>query len=481
MSSSHAVGAGIGTAVPRPAGLAALLVMLSGTFMVVLDFFIVNVALPSIQHDLRAGSAALQWIVIGYGLATAVGLISGGRLGDIHGRRRIFMLGIAFFAATSALCGLAPTSSVLVAARIAQGAAGALLLPQVTAMLGIAYSGERRARAFAAYGLALGLGAASGQLIGGLLIDADLGGLGWRSCFLINVPIAGVALLLAPRLLPAPPAPRTSRVDALGAALLALALTALLLPLVQGRDAGWPAWSLAALVASMPLFALFWRQQHRMALRGGQPLLAPQLMSQRGFVLGLFVTLAFYAGNASLYFVLALYLQRGLGLSPLDSGIVFTALAGGFFATSMAATRLGSWLGRQAILAGAGVLALGHALMFVLVSHAAAPSMATVVPVLVIQGCGLGMVMAPLVATVLAGLPAEHAGVAAGVLSTVQQVGNALGVALIGMVFYGAGHQTPAPSAAIAGFAPSLLYLLATSLTVAVLYRRFTHLAKEAP
>jgi EmrB/QacA subfamily drug resistance transporter len=479
MSSSHAASVSVSAAAPRSPGLAALLVMLSGTFMVVLDFFIVNVALPSIQHDLHAGSAALQWIVIGYGLATAVGLISGGRLGDIHGRRRIFMLGIALFAATSALCGLAPTAAVLVGARIAQGAAGALLLPQVTAMLGVVYSGERRARAFAAYGLALGLGAASGQLIGGLLIHANLGGLGWRSCFLINLPIGGVALLLATRLLPAPPAQRTSRLDAPGAALLALALTALLLPLVQGRDAGWPAWSLVALAASLPLFVLFWRQQRHVALRGGQPLLAPRLMTQRGFALGLWVTLVFYAGNASLYFVLALYLQRGLGLSPLDSGLVFTALAAGFFATSMAAPRLGRWLGRQAIFAGACVLALGHALMAALVSQAAVPSMAAIVPVLVIQGCGLGMVMAPLVATLLAGLPAEHAGVAAGVLATVQQLGNALGVALIGMVFYGVG-ESPSPAAAIAGFAPSLAYLLATSLIVAVLHRRFTTLAKEA-
>ena len=464
MSTSHAASVSVRAAVPRAPGLAALLVMLSGTFMVVLDFFIVNVALPSIQHELHAGSAALQWMVAGYGLATAVALISGGRLGDIHGRRRIFMLGIALFVIASALCGLAPTAAVLVGARIAQGASGALLLPQVTAMLGGLYSGEQRARAFAAYGLALGLGAASGQLIGGALIHADVGGLGWRSCFLINVPIGALALLLAPRVLPALPAQRTSRLDVAGAALLAVSLTALLLPLVQGRDAGWPAWSLLALAGSLPLLALFWQQQRSVARAGGQPLLAPKLIGQRGFALGLLVTLAFYAGNASFYFVLALYLQQGLHLAPLDSGLVFTALAGGFFATSMAAPRLGRWLGKQAIFAGACVLAVGHALMFVLVSEAATPSLAPIVGVLLVQGCGLGMVMAPLVATLLAGLPPEHAGVAAGVLSTVQQLGNALGVALIGIVFYGAGS---------AGFAHSLIYLLATSLIVAVLYRRF--------
>src|SRR5881628_2488425 len=388
MSTSHAASVSTRAAVPRAPGLAALLVMLSGTFMVVLDFFIVNVALPSIQHELHAGSAALQWMVAGYGLATAVALISGGRLGDIHGRRRIFMLGIALFVIASALCGLAPTAAVLVVARIAQGASGALLLPQVTAMLGGLYSGEQRARAFAAYGLALGLGAASGQLIGGALIHADVGGLGWRSCFLINVPIGALALLLAPRVLPALPAQRTSRLDVAGAALLAVSLTALLLPLVQGRDAGWPAWSLLALAGSLPLLALFWQQQRSVARAGGQPLLAPKLIGQRGFALGLLVTLAFYAGNASFYFVLALYLQQGLHLAPLDSGLVFTALAGGFFATSMAAPRLGRRLGKQAIFAGACVLAVGHALMFVLVSEAATPSLAPIVGVLLVQGCG---------------------------------------------------------------------------------------------
>ena len=454
MSTSSAASASMRAAVPRAPGLAALLVMLSGTFMVVLDFFIVNVALPSIQHELHAGSAALQWMVAGYGLATAVALISGGRLGDIHGRRRIFMVGIALFIIASALCGLAPSAAVLVGARIAQGAAGALLLPQVTAMLGGLYSGEQRARAFAAYGLALGLDYTFSK-DGKCLVYTV------ASSWLV---IIALSLLLAPRVLPALPAQRTSRLDVAGAALLAVSLTALLLPLVQGRDAGWPAWSLLALAGSLPLLVLFWQQQRSVARAGGQPLLAPKLIGQRGFALGLLVTLAFYAGNASFYFVLALYLQQGLHLAPLDSGLVFTALAGGFFATSMAAPRLGRWLGKQAIFAGACVLAVGHALMFVLVSEAATPSLAPIVGVLLVQGCGLGMVMAPLVATLLAGLPPEHAGVAAGVLSTVQQLGNALGVALIGIVFYGAGS---------AGFAHSLIYLLATSLIVAVLYRRF--------
>jgi EmrB/QacA subfamily drug resistance transporter len=455
----------------RPS-LIALLVMLSGTFMAVLDFFIVNVAIPSIQHELHASNGALQLIVIGYGLANAAALITGGRLGDIHGRRRLFMIGIGLFTLASAACGLAPNAEWLVAARIAQGVASALLQPQVLAMLGMLFTGAERARAFAAYGLTLGLAAAGGQLIGGLLIDADLGGLGWRSCFLINVPIGVLALLLSRRVLPALRGQATSRLDLPGMALIAVALTTAVFPLAHGREHGWPLWSLVCLGAALPLLALFWRYQRRLAAHGGQPLVAPALMAHKRFVLGLLVTLVFYASNASFYFVLALYLQQGLGLAPLASGLVFTTLAVGFFATSMASPWFARRLGQHAIFAGALVLALGHALLYLVLPHLDAASVAWILPVLLIQGCGLGMVMAPLVATVLAGLPAQHAGVASGVMATMQQVGNALGVALIGILYYGV-----RPHTAVNAFGASLVYLFVLAISVALLYRRFDRAA----
>ena len=470
------------TAAPAPAAattdrpsLIALLVMLSGTFMAVLDFFIVNVAIPSIQHELHASSGALQLIVIGYGLANAAALITGGRLGDIHGRRRLFMIGIALFTLASAACGLAPNAEVLVAARIAQGVASALLQPQVLAMLGMLFSGAERQRAFAAYGLTLGLAAAGGQLIGGLLIDANLAGLGWRSCFLINIPIGVAALLLSRRVLPPMRGQATSRLDLPGMALIAIALTAAVFPLAQGRDQGWPLWSLVCLGAALPLLALFWRYQRIVAARGGQPLVAPALMAHKPFVLGLLVTLVFYASNASFYFVLALYLQQGLGLAPLTSGLVFTTLAVGFFATSMASPWFARRLGRHAIFAGALVLALGHALLYLALPHLSAADVAWMLPLLLIQGCGLGMVMAPLVATVLAGLPAQHAGVASGVMATMQQVGNALGVALIGILYYGV-----EPHIAVHAFGASLVYLFVLAIAVALLYRRFSRASSSA-
>jgi len=458
-------------------GRLGLWVMLSGTFLVVLDFFIVNVALPSMQRELLASAGTLQLVVAGYGLATAAGLITGGRLGDLFGRRRMFMLGLLLFTLASAACGFAPNAEMLVAARVLQGLAGALLQPQVLAMIGLAYIGEGRARAFAAYGLTLGLGATLGQLVGGLLIHADPAGLGWRSCFLINVPIGLLALVLAPRVIPPLANNGNSRLDLAGMLLAAAGSVAVVLPLVEGREQGWPLWSWLCLAAALPLLAAFAFQQRRLALRGGAPLVAPALLANGRFVTGLLTTLAFYVGNASLYFVLALYLQQGLALGPLASGMVFTSLAVGFFATSMAGARLARRFGgKPPIALGALVLAAGHALQFVNVAGWAGHShvVAWMVPLLLVQGAGLGMVMAPLVSTVLAGLPPQHAGVASGVLSMVQQASNALGVALIGILFYGRLENATDTAAYSGAFGVALVYLMVSALLVAMFHWRGT-------
>ncbi|MDP9917924.1 EmrB/QacA subfamily drug resistance transporter [Variovorax boronicumulans] len=451
-------------------GRLGLWVMLSGTSLVVLDFFIVNVALPSMQHDLQASAGTLQLVVAGYGLATAAGLVTGGRLGDLFGRRRMFMLGLLLFTLASTACGVAPNAGLLVAARLLQGLAGALLQPQVLAMIGLAYAGEDRARAFAAYGLTLGLAATLGQLVGGALIHADLAGLGWRSCFLINVPIGLLALVLAPRVVPPLAQGRgSSRLDLAGMALVAAGSVAVVLPLVEGRQQGWPLWSWLCLAAAVPLWGLFAGQQRRLAARGGAPLVAPVLLANRRFVTGLLTTLALYAGNASFYFVLALYLQQGMELGALHSGIVFTALAVGFFATSMAGARIARRFGGTPPIAlGALVLAAGHALQCANVAGWPGHTnvLAWMVPLLFVQGAGLGMVMAPLVSTVLAGLPPQHAGVASGVLSMVQQAGNALGVALVGILFYG---QLGREADYTAAFGVALVYLMVSALLVALL------------
>jgi EmrB/QacA subfamily drug resistance transporter len=459
-SASAGVAAGIAAARRR----LPLLVMLSGTLLVVLDFFIVNVALPAIQQDLHASSSALQWIVAGYGLATAAGLITGGRLGDLFGRPRAFKAGLLLFTLASVACGFAPDAATLVAARIAQGAAGAILQPQVLAMMSITYAGAARARAFAAYGLTLGLGATLGQLLGGALLVADWGGLGWRSCFLINLPFGLAALALAPRALAGIADTRTkSRIDVVGVLLAAGVAVAVVWPLVEGRAAGWPAWTFLVLAGAFVLLGVLLQQQAARERSGRDPLLPSSLLADRRFRAGLATGLVFYAGNASLYFVLALHLQQTLRLSPLQSGVVFSALALGFFLTSMAAPQLAKRFGGAPIARGALLLACAHLLQWVNAQGLPAGFLTLGVPLLLLQGAGLGMVMAPLSSAVLARVAPQHSGVASGLLATVQHAGNALGVALVGALYFRSTDH--------GDFAASLAYLAVTALLTAACYR----------
>jgi MFS family permease len=319
---------------------APLPVVLIAPFMVVLDFFIVNVAIPSMQSRLHAGSGAVEWVIAGYGLTFAIGLITGGRLGDRFGRRRMFSLGLLLFTLASAACGLASTPSLLVGARIGQGLAAALLMPQALAILGVIYEGARRVQAFSIYGMALGLAAVSGQLIGGALIQADPAGLGWRTVFLINLPIGMLGLVLAPRLVPESRAEGTPGLDLTGAGLVTLALTAIVLPLIEGRSHGWPLWTWLSLAVSPFLLYGFARHQRWLGRSGGEPLLHPQLFRERAFTVGLIAQLAFFSGMASFFLVFALYLQQGRGLDPLKAGLVFTRSS--VLATSR--LRANSWL-----------------------------------------------------------------------------------------------------------------------------------------
>jgi EmrB/QacA subfamily drug resistance transporter len=415
-------------------GWAPLLVVLTGTFMTFLDFFIVNVALPSIQGRLHAGPAAIQLVVAGFGLAFAVGMISGGRLGDLYGRRRMFTVGLALFTVTSAACGLAPTAGFLDVARVLQGGAAAMMTPQVLAILGTIYTGPRRAKAFAAYGMTMGIAGVGGQLIGGALIALNPAGAGWRSIFLINVPVGITALALVRRILPESRGER-ARVDLVGTALITAALTGIVLPLVEGRQQGWPAWTVLCLAAAPVLLAVFVAHQRARAAGGRAPLVRLALFRDRAFGVGTLTGIAFGAVPASFFFVLALYLQDGRGLSPLVSGVVFSAVGVGFFAAMLTAERMTRRMGRQILAVGAAVVAAGCLLA---AWAARAGTALELAPGLVTVGFGIGMVLVPLTATALARIAAEHAGAASGVLTTGQQVGGALGVAVIGVVFFGA-------------------------------------------
>jgi MFS family permease len=338
-------------------------------------------------------------------------------------------------------------------------------------MVGIVYTGEDRARAFTVYGLALGIAAVGGQLIGGLLIQADVAGLGWRSCFLMNIPIGVVALYLTPRLLPESRADGSRGLDLVGAALIMLGMVAVILPLIVGRELGWPGWTWLCLAAAAPLLLVFTFYQRHLTLRGGSPLLNLALFGERVFTVGLLTVLVFFAGMASFFLVLALYLQAGRGLSALAAGTTFSALGCGYLVASLYAQRLTRRFGRKALTIGALVMALGLALLFLTVAEVGVTSStALLIPALLLDGAGMGMVLAPLSSLVLAGLPVQHAGAAAGVLATMQQVANALGVAVIGVIFYStlsSGGAAAFPRA----FDASLIYLVVLAVGVAVLIR----------
>jgi EmrB/QacA subfamily drug resistance transporter len=422
----------------------ALLVLLAGIFVVTLDFFIVNVAIPGTQRDLSASPAAVQWIVAGFALALASGLVLGGRLGDLYGRRRLFALGLALFTLASAACGAAPNVSVLITGRVAQGAAAALLMPQVLGVINVVYTGAYRVRAFTAYGLAMGVAAVFGQLIGGGLIQADVLGLGWRAIYWITVPLGVASLALAPRLVPESRGTGRAGVDPLGTALVTIGLVAVVLPLVDGREQGWPAWTWACLAAAPVVLAVFGWHQRWLGARGGAPLLELRLFRERGFSVGLVVALVYMMAMSSFFLVLALYLQEGRGLSALDSGLVFSAMGAAYLVASICAPGVAARIGRQVLTVGALVQAAGYGALAAAVrdgavwNGAGAGALGWLFPGLVLAGCGMGLVLAPMISTVLAGITPRHAAAAAGVLSTAQQVGGALGVAVIGIVFYGA-------------------------------------------
>ncbi len=417
---------------------APLAVLLSGTFMFVLDFFVVNVALPDIQRSLGASSAAIEWVVAGYALTSASLLVTGGRLGDHYGRRRLFMIGVAAFVAASAACAAAPSAGFLIGARLGQGIGAAIMSPNVLSVLGVTYVGRDRIKAITAYGITMGLAAAGGQLLGGVLIGANLAGLGWRVIFWVNVPVGIAALMLAPRLIPESRAARAGRLDLTGVVLLTASLVAIILPLLDGRQEGWPAWSLACLAAGPVLLAFFACWLRLAKRRGGQPLLDPAILAVRAFRAGLTVQVLFWCQQAAGYLVIALYLQQGRGLSPVASGGVFSVLAAGYLLTSLQAPKLTARFGRGIITTGALTGAAGDALLLLAVARwgTGGPLLA-ILPGMFLLGAGQGLCITPLTSTVLSHADATTAGSVSGALSTAQQVGNAMGVAITGVVFYG--------------------------------------------
>ncbi|MEV0371894.1 MFS transporter [Streptomyces sp. NPDC050636] len=442
-----------------------LLTVLLGAALPMIDFFIVNVALPTIDHDLHAGPAVLEMVVAGYGVAYATLLVLGGRLGDMVGRRRLFLWGLAAFGLTSLACGLAPDAWTLVAARVTQGAAAALLLPQVLATIQATTTGKRRAKAVSLYGGTAGVSSAVGQVLGGLLVSADLAGSGWRAVFLVNVPIAAAAWLLAARTVPETRSPHPTRVDAPGTALLAATLITLLLPLTEGRAAGWPLWSwllLAAFPFTAAAFVIIERRAERM---GRTPLVPLSLLRIPSVHSGLSMMVPFSVGFGGFMFVVAVALQTGLHYGAFAAGLSLAPLCVTFFLASLAGPRLVRRFGRRVVITGSLIQAIGL-ITLALTVRAGWPdiSVAGLAPSMAVLGIGQGMVLPVLMRIVLSELPVAQAGVGGGVMVTTQQSGLALGVATLGTLFFSLLPSLGIRDALIAALLAQLAIVLVTTV-----------------
>lgn len=423
-------------------GALGLFTVLLGAALPLIDFFIVNVALPTIDRDLDAGPAVLELVVAGYGLAYAVLLVVGGRLGDMVGRRRLFLLGMAAFGITSLACGLAPDAWTLVGARVAQGAAAALMLPQVLATIQAATSGHRRARAMSLYGATAGLSMVAGQMLGGVLVAAaPLSSVfgqsaGWRSVFLVNVPVAAVGLVLAARAVPETRSDRPSPVDVPGTLLLTASLVTLLAPLTEGRAAGWPVWTWVCL-ALFPFSAYaFYRVELRADRLGREPLVPPSLLRLDSLRRGLALVVPFSIGFGGFMFVIAVALQEGLRLGPAAAGLALAPMAAAFFVASLAGPRLVRRYGSRVVTAG-GLIQAAGVLVLVLTVWGRWPGLGPLglLPGVAVAGLGQGLQLPVLFRIVLSGVPAARAGVGGGVMTTTQQASLALGVATLGTLF----------------------------------------------
>jgi EmrB/QacA subfamily drug resistance transporter len=447
---------------PRTLTAAGLAVILVGVLLPMIDFFIVNVALPTIDTDLRASQPLLELVVSGYATAYALLLVLGGRLGDSVGRKRLFLIGMAAFTATSLACGLAPSAAFLVVGRVAQGASAALMVPQVLATIQAATTGERRTRALGRYGATGGLAAVLGQVLGGLLISANIDGLGWRPIFLVNVPIGLAGLVLAKRYVPDTRHGAPAPIDGPGTVLLGLTVLALIVPLTEGRSLGWPAWTIALLILAPIAAAAFCAFERRAELSGRSPLVPPSLLRHPSMRRGLVLALPFFAGFGAFMFCYALLVQEGLHDSALTAGLGLVPMAAAFLLASLSTSRLLARFGAKVLGAGGALQAAGLIILAVTV-YLGWPHLAVIdlAPGLAVAGLGQGLVMSPLFGIVLADVPPAVAGAGAGVLTTTQQTALALGVATLGSLFLAlAGDGT--------GVRTAFIVVLAVQVVVAI-------------
>ncbi|MYV97584.1 MFS transporter [Streptomyces sp. SID3343] len=439
-----------------------LIVVLLAQALDLLDATVMNVAAPSVRAGLGGGATVMQWLTAGYTLAFGVLLIVGGRLGDRWGRRRLFVLGAAGFTVASAVCAAAPTPAVLVAARVAQGALGALMIPQGFGILSSVFDERERGRAFATFGPVMALAGVGGPVLAGGLIALDPAGLDWRLIFLVNLPLGALTVVGALRWMPADPGDPLVRIDPLGAALVATGSALVVHPLIQGREAGWPWWTFAEIAAGIVAFAAFGRRQRT----SRSPVLVPSLLRKPAFVGGLAVTAAFFTGLGGLLLVLSLHLQLDLGRSAWGTALSLSPLAAGIGLASLVAPSASARLGRSLLHVGLGVEALGT-LALAVVAASGSPAWTLSIPILVV-GLGVGLVSGTLVRSILAAAEPAEMGSASGALNALQQLSTALGVALLGTVYFSA-HDPGSADPGTGGLIIGALAVTATCLIGAAL------------
>jgi EmrB/QacA subfamily drug resistance transporter len=411
-------------------------VILIGSFLSFLDFFIVNIALPAMQTDLRATPAELQFIVAAYGVGFGVTLITGGRLGDIFGRKRVFMLGIGGFTLASLFCGIAPTAAWLIAARVLQAVTAATVTPQVLGIIRTEFPPDERPTAIGLYGTSMGLASIMGQVLGGFLVGADLFGWSWRLIFLVNLPVGLAALLLAARMVRESRGDRRPALDWGGVGLASLGLFLLIYPVVAGRQAGWPAWSFAMLAFVVPVLAVFIAYERRIVRSGALPLIALQLLHVGTIRLGLVTSAAFFLGLGAFFVVMTVTFQAGFGYSPLRTGLLFLPFAVSFSMASAASGRVTARLGPRILNLGTGLMAAG--LLALLGACQAGLPIGWVAAAFAAYGVGQGLTQPALINTVIggSGIGADDTGSAVGLFLTTAQSCIAFGVAAIGDVFF---------------------------------------------
>ena len=413
-----------------------LIAILAATLLNLLDASIVNVAAPAIRTELGGTATTIQWLAAGYTLPLAIGLLVGGRLGDMFGRKKILMIGLGGFIAASLACGAAGSIELLLVARVVQGAFAAVMVPQCFGLIRDMF-GREMGKAYALFGPMIGLATIGGPILAGLLVDADLFGSGWRSIFLLNLPLGIAALVLGVKTLPAgAPTVKGLKLDLGGAIVAAAGMCLLLVPLVEGHELGWPTWSLVTLAASVPVLALFVRGQMRRVRSGKTALIELSVFKKRSYTSGIAFVVVFFGAVTGFSLAVGLFLQLGLGYGPLKASLAMASWAVGAFIGSGASAGLAPKLGRKILHFGLAGMVLGLSVLFLQFGAASAPGPWALFPALLVFGIGMGMIFVPLFGIITGDLEDHEVGSASGLLESFQQGASALGVAGLGTVFF---------------------------------------------